>query len=77
MIIMTKAQRTRLMHLYNSTVDECRHCGCLVKTQFGDPLGRYFVLSTKGEYFCMDCDHLVPDEEIFEPDLYEEEDCDD
>ena len=74
---MTRAERAKLMNLYNCTYNTCRCCGAALKTQFGDPLGQFFVLSTSGEYFCIDCDCLIPDEEIFEPDLYEEEDCDD
>lgn len=74
---MKKTERAELMNLYDSTRATCRCCGADLKTMFGDPLGRFFVLSTGGEFFCMDCDCLIPDEEIFEPDLYLEEDCED
>ena len=77
MIFMTRNQRTELMKLYNSTVAQCCCCGILLKTQFGDPLGKFFVLSTQGQYLCSGCDCIISEDNIFEPDLYPEDECED
>ena len=66
--------KTELMKRYNSKIDECCKCGCLL-TAF-PYLGKFFVMDYDGNFYCAGCDIEFDedgDERIFEPDLYEEE----
>ena len=63
------AHRYALNQLYNSTSNHCSVCGVHLKTEWGEPLGRYFVMDRKGRFYCMNCDKRFDeyDEEIYVP----------
>ena len=65
--IRGRASRAMLERAYHSTSGFCRVCGVHITTQFGEPLGRYFVMDKNGCFYCMNCDkHFGEgDEEIY------------
>ena len=65
--IRASAHRYALKQLYHSTSNHCCVCGVHLKTEWGEPLGRYFVMDTKGRFYCMNCDKRFGegDEEIY------------
>lgn len=54
---------------YHKTAAYCKDCGRLLKSFYGEPLGRYFVMDIHGEFYCMGCDNQFEDgdEEIYVP----------
>lgn len=62
-----RASREMLKKSYHSTSGFCRVCGVHIKTEWGEPLGRYFVMDKNGCFYCMNCDkHFGEgDEEIY------------
>jgi hypothetical protein len=67
--IRSCAHKYALNRLYNSTSNHCSVCGVHLRTEWGEPLGRYFVLDRKGRFYCMNCDRRFGegDEEIYVP----------
>lgn len=63
------AEKAYLEKRYHLTRDNCCVCGTHISTEWGEPLGRYFVMDTKGRFYCMNCDkHFGEnDEEIYVP----------
>ena len=64
-----KAYKQRLEEAYHRTDGRCCKCGVHISTEFGEPLGRYFVMDTQGRFYCMHCDkHFGEgDERIYVP----------
>ena len=65
-----------LKERYNSTKGVCAHCGCYLKTAFGDPLGYFFTMDKEGNFYCAKCELFIfedGDERIYDPNLEEEE----
>ena len=64
-----KAHKQHLEERYHRTSGQCCTCGVHLKTEWGEPLGRYFVMDTQGRFYCMNCDkHFGEgDEEIYVP----------
>ena len=61
-----------LKERYNSTNGVCAHCGCSLKTAFGDPLGNFFTMDKEGNFYCTKCEIFIfenGDERIYNPDL--------
>jgi hypothetical protein len=67
--IHKQAERTYLEKRYHLTRDNCWRCGASLSTAWGEPLGRYFVMDTKGRFYCMNCDRHFDegDERIYVP----------
>lgn len=65
--IRANAHEYALNQLYHSTSSHCSVCGVHLKTEWGEPLGRYFVMDRKGRFYCMNCDKRFDeyDEEIY------------
>ena len=55
-LIHRRATRAYLEKRYHLTRDNCCVCGTSISTEYGEPLGRYFVMDTKGRFYCMNCD---------------------
>lgn len=60
-MIHDRAERAYLEKQYHKTSDVCSVCGTHIKTEWGEPLGRYFVMDKKGKFYCMHCDHIFDD----------------
>ena len=54
--IRGQASHAMLEKTYRSTSGFCRICGIHLKTEWGEPLGRYFVMDKNGCFYCMNCD---------------------
>lgn len=67
--IRARASRAMLEKTYHSTSGFCRVCGVHLETEWGEPLGRYFVMDKNGCFYCMNCDRRFGegDEEIYVP----------
>ena len=65
--IRGRASRAMLEKAYHSTSGFCRVCGVHLRTEWGEPLGRYFVMDKNGCFYCMNCDKQFDegDEEIY------------
>ena len=64
-----QASRAMLEKTYHSTSGFCRVCGVHISTEWGEPLGRYFVMDKNGRFYCMNCDKHFDEgnEEIYVP----------
>ena len=64
-----KAHKQHLEERYHRPSGQCCTCGVHLKTEWGEPLGRYFVMDKNGCFYCMNCDkHFGEgDEEIYVP----------
>ncbi len=69
--IRGRASRAMLEKTYHSTSGFCCQCGIHIKTEWGEPLGRYFVMDKNGRFYCMNCDK---DFEVGDERIYCEED---
>lgn len=60
---------------YNVTAAYCKDCGRLLKSEFGEPLGHYFVMDKGGNFYCTICENQFEDgdERIYEPEFEDEE----
>lgn len=67
--IRGRASRAMLEKTYHSTSGFCCQCGTHIKTEWGEPLGRYFVMDKNGRFYCMNCDKDFKDvdERIYLP----------
>ena len=67
--IRSQAHEYKLNQLYHSNSNHCSVCGIHICTEWGEPLGRYFVMDRKGRFYCIHCDkHFSEgDEEIYIP----------
>lgn len=67
--IRGRASRAMLEKAYHSTSSFCCQCGTHIKTEWGEPLGRYFVMDKNGRFYCMHCDKEFEDvdERIYVP----------
>lgn len=63
-----------LMKLYRSTKGHCALCGITLYSNFGEPLGRYFMMDKQGQFYCIHCDDIFDDfdERIYMPEEDEE-----
>ena len=50
-----------LKQRYNINQSTCCLCGKTLKSQFGEPLGHYFVMDTNGNFYCYGCDTFFND----------------
>ena len=55
-LIHKRVTRAYLEKQYHLTRDNCCVCGTYISTEYGEPLGRYFVMDTRGRFYCMNCD---------------------
>ena len=65
--LQEQAEKAYLEKRYHLTRDNCCVCGVHISTEYGEPLGRYFVMDKKGQFYCMNCEKHFGDgdEEIY------------
>lgn len=54
--IRGRASRAMLEKTYHCTSSFCCGCGTRLSTNWGEPLGRYFVMDNNGRFYCTNCD---------------------
>lgn len=61
-----------LLKLYHSHKANCCKCGCYLESDFD--LGSIFILDYDGNFYCINCDNILDDEDerIFEAEFYED-----
>ena len=64
-----RASRAMLEKIYHCTSSFCCGCGTHLSTNWGEPLGRYFIMDNNGRFYCATCDKQFEDndERIYVP----------